>query len=1208
MPLFQKSVLNKFIKSQDSAKIEAGYQRFSDIFLQKERQAEIRSMKEEEFQDGFLDDLFVNILGYIKRPNTGYNLVREKKNEADGKKADGAILKNDSPLAVIELKGTDTTDLDKVTTQGFGYKNNHKECVYVIISNFEKLRFFIHHAVDYIEFNLFTLSKEEFTTLWLCLHSDNLLDNIPAKIKAESVVKEEDITKNLYKDYSTFKQELWQDIVKLNPEGDPLQFYKKTQKLIDRLLFIFFAEDAGLLPPNSISRMVDRWKMLKEEDAYKPLYDIFKQFFGYINTGRSGKTPQDEIFAYNGGLMLEDEVLESIVVSDEVLLKHVSKLTTYDFSSEVDVNILGHIFENSLNDIEAVTAELEGQEIEKSKSKRKKDGVFYTPKYITKYIVDQTVGKLCDEKKVELNIIDEEYAKGRSNRKKETLRQLDENLQAYRKWLLNLTICDPACGSGAFLNQALEYLMEEHRYIDELESQLLGYSFIFPGVENHILEKNLFGVDINEESIEIAKLSLWLRTAKRGRKLTSLNNNIKCGNSLIDDPEVAGDKAFNWQQEFPTVFKEKNKLPFHITTAIHDSRTSERMIMYKARERRFEGTKPNREVFPMTKEEEELIAKTVADIAKEDHLNIAAFNLCRDHMHILLVCEEEEVPKIMHKIKGRTARACNALRLKGNTPTNTIKGIHPLDKTTEENSNTVKENTSTNTIKGINPLDESRTTPPTTLLKDGSTPFWTQKYGCKPITSIEQFWNTLNYIEKNKEKHNLPQNPKLEKIILGFVKTKDECFKPEYHGGFDVVLGNPPYGAKLDNKILNYLNNKYIKGGSETVISFTKLSYDLLLKSGGCFGFIIPKSFSFSSNYQAIRDFIFNDINEIIDCKKVWKEVLLEQIMLFFKKGSSASSFKSGILLNKRIEILGNISKNTFKEYGFYLNGISEKELLIAQKINVSKKYIKDIATNSRGGIFQKKIDSFGDTKVLGGAEIQREGVIGIKGFVNKSEIESDKKSFINKNSILVQRLIAHIENPIEHIKITACIPDDKSYAIVDTINQITFIKEFNSKVFWCLFNSKLINWYTYRFILAKAIRTMQFDNPITNRIPVPDSIPQQPFVEKADFLVKLYHELREQSQKFLNLLQSDFNLEKPSKKIEDFYTLSWTEFEKEMNKNKITLLGVQKEDWFDRFDRFKKQALDLTTQIDQTDKEIDRMVYALYGLTEEEIQIVENS
>ena len=555
MAIFQKSVINKFIKSQDSSKIDIAYQKFSEIFLQAERQAEIRSMKEQEYQDGFLDDLFVNVLGYVKRPNTGYNLVREKKNEADSKKADGAILKNDLPLAVIELKGTDTTDLDKVTKQGFGYKNNHKECVYVVTSNFEKLRFFIHNAVEFIEFNLFTLSKDDFITLWLCLHSDNLLDNIPAKIKSESVVKEEDITKNLYKDYSSFKQELWQNIVALNPNGDPLMFYKKTQKLIDRFLFIFFAEDGGLLPPNSISRMVERWKMLKDEDAYKPLYDIFKQYFGYINTGRPGKTPQDEIFAYNGGLMLEDDVLESISIDDDILLKHASKLTSYDFSSEVDVNILGHIFENSLNDIEAVTAELEGQKIDKSKTKRKKDGVFYTPKYITKYIVENTVGKLCQEKKIELNIIDEEYAKGRTHHKKEYLKKLDKNLQDYRNWLLQITICDPACGSGAFLNQALEFLMEEHQYIDELESKLLGLGFKFPGVENHILENNIFGVDINEESVEIAKLSLWLRTAQRGRKLTSLNNNIKCGNSLIDDPEVAGDKAFNWKSEFVSVFE-----------------------------------------------------------------------------------------------------------------------------------------------------------------------------------------------------------------------------------------------------------------------------------------------------------------------------------------------------------------------------------------------------------------------------------------------------------------------------------------------------------------------------------------------------------------------------------------------------------------------------------------------------------------------------
>ncbi|WCC45958.1 N-6 DNA methylase [Tenacibaculum finnmarkense] len=69
-------------------------------------------------------------------------------------------------------------------------------------------------------------------------------------------------------------------------------------------------------------------------------------------------------------------------------------------------------------------------------------------------------------------------------------------------------MCDPACGSGAFLNQALDFLIKEHTYIDELKTKLLGGGFIFPDIENTILEKNIFGVDLNEESVEIAKLSL----------------------------------------------------------------------------------------------------------------------------------------------------------------------------------------------------------------------------------------------------------------------------------------------------------------------------------------------------------------------------------------------------------------------------------------------------------------------------------------------------------------------------------------------------------------------------------------------------------------------------------------------------------------------------------------------------------------------------
>lgn len=88
---------------------------------------------------------------------------------------------------------------------------------------------------------------------------------------------------------------------------------------------------------------------MKELDEYKPLYTRYKKYFGYLNEGWKGK--KHEIFAYNGELFFPDEVLDAVTISDDVLYKHTKILTGYDFESEVDVNILGHIFENSLSEI-----------------------------------------------------------------------------------------------------------------------------------------------------------------------------------------------------------------------------------------------------------------------------------------------------------------------------------------------------------------------------------------------------------------------------------------------------------------------------------------------------------------------------------------------------------------------------------------------------------------------------------------------------------------------------------------------------------------------------------------------------------------------------------------------------------------------------------------------------------------------------------------
>ncbi len=556
--LLQKNIVKKYLGMLPQEETNAAWVKYQQYFLMPEIQQNIRQSKEEQFQEGFLRELFVKVLGYTLNPSPDFNLITEQKNETNSKKADGAILLDDKVIGVIELKDHKTPDLSKVEAQAFGYKSQHVGTRIVIISNFEKLRLYIDNAVDFREWNLFTLSKENFCEMYLCLAWSQVQKGTVLQIKAESVSNEDLITKALYKDYSQFKRVLFANILELNPAPESkdakewqLLLFKKTQKLLDRMLFIFFAEDCGLLPPNSMIQIIEQWEKLAELDAYVPFYDRVKKYFGYMNTGFKGK--KYDIFAYNGGLFKPDDVLDNIKITDEILVEHTKRLSEYDFESEVDVNILGHIFENSLSEIEEVTQQITKGEAPHT-SKRKQDGVFYTPQYITKYIVENTVGRLCSEKKQELGIVDEDFLVDQ-HRQKQTKIKLLGQLNQYREWLKQITILDPACGSGAFLNAALRFLIDEHKRIDEMEAKVTESTIIFPDVDKEILEHNLYGVDINEESVEIAQLSLWLRTAKPHRKLNSLNQNIKCGNSLISDPEIAGEKAFDWQAEFPQVFE-----------------------------------------------------------------------------------------------------------------------------------------------------------------------------------------------------------------------------------------------------------------------------------------------------------------------------------------------------------------------------------------------------------------------------------------------------------------------------------------------------------------------------------------------------------------------------------------------------------------------------------------------------------------------------
>ncbi|MDP8202889.1 MAG: Eco57I restriction-modification methylase domain-containing protein [Candidatus Tenebribacter burtonii] len=553
MSLFQKIVVKKYLKNLSSDLIDENYKKYTKYFNNFSRTERIRTLKEEQYQEGFLRELFVDCLNYTINPNENFNLTTEFKNKTNAEKADGAILKNGNPIAVIELKSTKTKDLRTIEKQAFNYKVHQSNCKYVITSNFEKIRLYIDDAPKFEEFNLFQLSKEKFKFLYLCLSKDSIFSDKPSLMKEKSNQHEEQISKKLYNDYSDFRNKIFRNLTKNNPQFDKLLLFKKSQKLLDRFLFIFFAEDKGLIPANMVSQIIEDYKKLKGMDHYTPLFSEFKRFFKYINEGN----PKYNISAYNGGLFQFDDILDNVIIDDEILIKDSLKLSNYDFDSEIDVNILGHIFEHSLTEIEKINAELSGNNLDKKQTRRKKEGVFYTPSYITKYIVENTIRLLCEEKKKELKLfnleVDETYFRKSKNTTSKKGVLLFDQLERYKEWLLSLKIIDPACGSGAFLNQALNFLIDEHNFIIDLETDLRKDQLSAFDIDTAVLENNLYGVDINEESVEIAKLSLWLKTAKRGRKLTDLSKHIKCGNSLIDDPEIEKGKAFNWNEEFPEI-------------------------------------------------------------------------------------------------------------------------------------------------------------------------------------------------------------------------------------------------------------------------------------------------------------------------------------------------------------------------------------------------------------------------------------------------------------------------------------------------------------------------------------------------------------------------------------------------------------------------------------------------------------------------------
>ena len=1013
MSLFQESIIRKHLGYLDQELVDQAYLRFNEVYSAK-KISNIKIAKEEQYQEGFIKDIFGAVLGYSVFPEQPFNIQTEKKNESNSKKADGAIFKGENVVGVIELKDNKTRNLDAVKDQAFGYKNNHKECSYVISSNFHKLRFYLDDATDYEEFDLYNLDKETFKRFYLYLQKEGLLDkNIPKLLRQETKFHEENITKSLYKDYSSFKNSFFQNVVKNNPQYDKLLLFKKSQKFLDKVLFVLFAEDKGLVATNSIVQIVEKWNDLKNDafDTPKPLYELIALFFSNLFIGKKDQKGGVLIPEFGGEIFAPDEVLDALMVDDEVLQDDLLKLSKYDFNTDVDVNILGHIFEHSLSEIEEVEASLKGEVADKTKGKRKKDGVFYTPKYITKYIVENTVGKLCSEKKTELKldvdiaIFEHQKADGKLNAKGI---ELYATLNQYKDWLLTLKILDPACGSGAFLNQAVNFLVLEHKFADDIIAELTNSPLRLFDTDIAILENNIYGVDINEESIEIAKLSLWLRTAQQGRKLSNLSNNIKCGNSLIDDPAVAGDKAFNWQNEFPEVFANGG---FDVIV----------------------GNPPYVGIEGIIWEDKKYYESAYSTATG------------RFDLYVLFI---EKAMKIRKKL-----------------------GFF-------------------------------------SFIVPGK------------ILNNKQFQHTRKIISENQNVYVL--------------KIEDKVFNEAQVDS--VILLN--HGIK--EKELNKYYAFRLTAGNVELLSETLIENIL------------------NDDEHIFRLEISNVLNYLI--KKIENNTVQVIQIALVKDGIIAGLIKDILYLNNKVN--ENCKKLYFGKH-------------------ISKYYS-------------------GDTDVwvnYNPEEMMKEEMIR-KGGKGPGLRMRDSKIF-NREKLLTRfvgkEIIATYDNENKYYEHTV-----HSTHITD--------ERFDHKYLLCLFNSRVLNFYYQKTNSQGGDIFPQVRISSVEKLPIKviDEINQQPFIEKANLILALNVEFREFVKKFQRSLERKFELKDLQKKLEDWYLLSYSDFIKELAKKKIKLSLSDEAEWEEYFNTESKKALELKSQIDETDKEIDQLVYKLYDLTEEEIAIVE--
>lgn len=536
---------------------------------------QLHDVKETSLEQQFNSRVLEGVLGYRLWPAEGTNAYPKPPKAVSGISAEPdvalGIFGSDgggSIRAVLELK-TPGTDLDRPQSgyagkspvdQAFEYGASILGVKWVLVSDMatEVRLYSVESPVGFERFALQACCADDergveaFRKLLHLLEpaflvGDGETEPAGSRLLARTAERQVRIRRSFYQAYFEIRRDLFGAITNAAPQASRHETLSATQRLLDRLLFLFYCEDHPdhLIPQNTVKEVTTAARKLPGGTGTR-VYEHLKDLFREVDSG-SPSTSGLRITGYNGELFKHHDILDQIDLPDglhdriytiedqdqgERRIRGVWGLHEFDFWQELNEHLLGHVFEESLSDVVELETAAEVSLADKLEERRR-HGVYFTDQLLADFLAARALEDLLRERALTV-------AAGGG--------EVRDLVEARLRALVDLRVIDPACGSGAFLVSSYQELLREFWRLrdagsalsrpasQQLDLDTLGGEL----TQARLLRDCLHGVDLLPQAIEIAKLSLWLRSAHRGERIADLGSNLISANSLRVDTLVAG--------------------------------------------------------------------------------------------------------------------------------------------------------------------------------------------------------------------------------------------------------------------------------------------------------------------------------------------------------------------------------------------------------------------------------------------------------------------------------------------------------------------------------------------------------------------------------------------------------------------------------------------------------------------------------------------